>query len=154
MNEDLCEVLYDVTGDALEKLAFMFSQRDNATVPLPLNDADSVVVMVAFDGQITGQVVVVAEKITLRELTGNMMGIDDGEIAWDDQKDALKETVNIICGNLLPRIFGVDWMFSILSPTVVTMSELNVMCTLHPPSAAIGLNLDEGRWTVYYFQNP
>lgn len=150
MNEELCEILYDVTGDALEKLAFMFSQRDNA---VSSHEADGVVVLVTFEGPATGQVVAVAEKTTLQELTGNMMGIDNGDISWEDQKDALKETVNILCGNLLPRIFGSDAIFSIQAPTVITTSELNALCAMHQPSAIVRLNLDEGYWTVYYFQN-
>lgn len=150
MNEELCEILYDVTGDALEKLAFMFSQRDNA---VSSHEDDGEVVLVTFEGPATGQVVAVAEKTTLQELTGNMMGIDNGDISWEDQKDALKETVNIICGNLLPRIFGSDAIFSIQAPTVITTSELNALCAMHPPSAIVRLNLDEGYWIVYYFQN-
>ena len=58
---------------------------------------------------------------TAQELTENMLGLDEGEaeISSDDQADALKETINVICGNLLPAIAGKDAVFDIQPPEIL-----------------------------------
>ena len=45
--------------------------------------------------------------------------IDDDEIAGEQKLDALKETINIVCGNVLPAIGGKEAVFDIAPPQII-----------------------------------
>ncbi|MDM8539151.1 hypothetical protein QUF70_20550, partial [Desulfobacterales bacterium HSG17] len=51
--------------------------------------------------------------------TGNMLGIEEDETSTSEQQyDALKELLNVICGNLLPEIAGKEAIFKVGMPQI------------------------------------
>ena len=119
MNEKISKILEGIAGETFEGLAFMFG------FPEEDENADSgesmVVTRVGFQGPFSGQLTMAVTQQTVQELTENMLGLDDGEeeVSPDDQADALKETINVICGNLLPAIAGKDAVFDIHPPEIL-----------------------------------
>ena len=110
--------LAEVTADTLEKLAFLFATPMDA--PTPIDDARLTTVRVAFAGAFAGGVELSLSGPVLDELAVNMLGADDGEpIAPEARLDALKELVNVVCGNLLPILGGGEAVFNIQAPVVV-----------------------------------
>jgi len=122
MNEKLESVLFQVASDTLEQLAFLFSSPEYINC---CPDYEQVVVAsVSFSGHFSGKVSLMIAYDILDELTENMLGIDKSEeLSLEQKHDALKESINIVCGNLLPFIGGKKALFSIDSPVIIQEKE-------------------------------
>ncbi len=123
MNRPTSELLTGVVVDTLEKMAFLFafSQEANGSgaVTEPLETAE-----VSFCGPCSGRLQFGLSASVMTELAGNMLGAEDtATLSIEEQHDALKELVNVICGNLLPAIGGQEAEFSIGSPQIVGAAQ-------------------------------
>ena len=116
MAEKLEAVLYQVTEEVLEKLAFIFSfpeeERDR------MDYSAAVAASVSFVGPFGGVLIIVISNEALPELAENMLGIDE-ETTREQQYDALKEMINVVCGNLLPLISGKKSVFNVDAPQII-----------------------------------
>lgn len=110
------QTLYTVATYVLESLALMFLVPEDEASPLPCCNRR---VVVAFTGPFDGSLVLAASDDMLLELAANMLGLESGRVVtMDQQEDALKELVNVVCGNLLPAIAGKEPVFQIGAPEV------------------------------------
>ena len=119
MNEKIGKILEKIVTETFEGLAFMFGfpeEDENAGA-----GESMIVTRVGFQGPFSGRMIMAVTQQTVEELTANMLGLDDGEaeISTADQADALKETINVVCGNLLPAIGGKEAVFDIHSPEIL-----------------------------------
>jgi len=112
------EIVYQVAADTLESLALMFLvPEDESPQPRPPCDRR---VAVSFTGPFDGMLILAASGGVLPELATNMLGLENGHLpTLGQQEDALKELVNVICGNLLPAIAGKEPVFHIGAPSVL-----------------------------------
>ena len=86
------------------------------------------------------------------ELATNMLGLDDNsEISEEEQQDAFKEMLNVICGNLLPAIAGDREEFAIGSPTVLSVEDVRIEPNNEKPLSVVRLMLENGFCDVYLF---
>ncbi len=154
MRAELEERMSQVAIDTLEKLAFMFAFSDEGEEGRP---GDSMVAgSISFTGPFSGTLAVTISIELLQELAANMLGLDDGEeTTQDHQSDALKETINVICGNLLPAIAGDEVVFDIGVPMVLPadqeMTKGAGIPDEHELSAKVNLDLDEGQCVLFLF---
>ena len=154
MRAKLEEAMSRVTIDTLEKLAFIFAFRDEGEEGQP---GDAMVGgSVSFTGPFSGTLVLTMSIEVLQELAGNMLGLDDDEeTTQDNQSDALKETMNVICGNLLPAIAGNEVIFDIGVPGVLPAGQEIKKGAGIPDglelSAKVNLDLDEGQCGLFLF---
>ena len=152
MRAKLEERMSQVAIDTLEKLAFMFAFSDEGGEDLPRDSA--VAGSISFTGPFSGTLLVTMSIEVLQELAGNMLGLDDGEETTQDHRsDALKETMNVICGNLLPAIAGDEVIFDIGVPKVIPADQEMKKGAGVPdglaPSAEVNLDLDEGQCVLF-----
>lgn len=147
MNEQIKDIIYRVTEEVLEKLAFIFSSpeedREN------ISDDASVAACVSFTGPFTGSVVMTITSDTLPELAENMLGFDTEETTVDQQHDALKELINVICGNLLPAIAGKQVVFNVDPPEI--LSDSVVRSDGQKPVSVAKLALEDGQCDIILF---
>ena len=149
MNERIKEIMLQVTVDTLEKLAFMFAQPEDGG---PEDSTGSgTKAGVAFEGPFGGALMMSVSEEVLRELSANMLGVDDEETTRDQRHDALKETMNILCGNLLPVIAGKEAVFDIGTPKIE--GEEGFPETPGDPGSesAVSLNIDDERCNLRLF---
>lgn len=112
------QVVYRIAAETIEALALMFLVPDEEA-PAG-SDIDRITASACFTGPFSGQLVVSVSRAVLVELTGNMLGLDDGTpVPLEQQRDALKELANVICGNLLPEIGDVQQVFHIEPPIIL-----------------------------------
>ena len=154
MRAELEERMSQVAIDTLEKLAFMFAFSDEGGEDPPRDSTVSG--RVSFTGPFSATLVMTISNEVLQELTANMLGLDDGEETTQDrQSDALKETMNVICGNLLPAIAGDEVVFDIGAPKVIPADQEMKKGAGIPdgvvPSAKVNLDLDEGQCVLSLF---
>jgi len=154
MRAKLEEILFRVAIDTLEKLAFMFAfpGEDKENQQKGSMAAGSV----SFTGHFSGMLVMTISIEVLQELSVNMLGLEDGEeIDGHIRSDALKETINVICGNLLPAIAGDKVIFDIDVPRILPAGEKIRAGAGIPdglaPSARVNLKFDEGQCVFFLF---
>lgn len=115
MDSSLQETLCSTVAETLERLTFMLCliEEDEERSPI----ANGVVGCVTFEGPFSGMFVVILPRTIREPLAMNMLGIDEG-VSDEDCEDALREVTNVLCGNLLPVIAGVEANFRIMTPRV------------------------------------
>lgn len=118
MPEPLEREIADVARETLEKLAFVFAADDPSGAVAGADPA--LRVRVAFRGPRAGALEVALSEDALPELAANMLGVEDpAGLSPDERTDALRELANVICGNLLPRLFGEEAEFAIETPVAL-----------------------------------
>lgn len=147
----LNSILMDVASNTLESMSFIFSTPESTDFEVPETE-DNLIVSVEFDGPFSGRLVVLAAVETLSELATSMLGIEDEDVSMHQKEDALKETLNVICGNLLPLVAGKEAVFNIAPPVVIGRVELEAMIQIREPIAKAMLGLDAGNWMFWFFQ--
>jgi len=150
MNEKVNDVISTVVTDTIEKLVFMFASPytpENSTEEDP-----DIGVSVSFNGPFSGTLGMKVSEEVLSEITVNMLGVDsEDEISLEDQNDALKETVNVFCGNILPAIGGKSAVFNIDAPEIVPEGEDMKVKGGEKLISNVKLSLDEGRCDLVFF---
>ena len=150
MNNNIKDILHRVAEQTFESLAFMLAMPEIEGQPEP----DSwTTVSVGFGGHFGGRLMVAVSTDMLPELAGNMLGVmdDTDEAVLQQQKDALMELANVICGNLLPEIAGVEVVFDVDAPELVNDSAAEPNNGEHLAVAETKLCLDGGLATVQLF---
>jgi CheY-specific phosphatase CheX len=139
MTEQIREALSQVAVETFEKLAFMFAFPEDGEPGEPVEDMVSAGVV--FSGPFSGEVTIHISKALLPELAANMLGLDDeADVTLDQQYDALKEALNVVCGNLLPAIAGREPIFNMEMPRVLSRDEM----PKSDPVSGVRLEFDEG----------
>ena len=115
MNEEAKKILTSIAVETLERLAFIFSsaEEENDGLISEMKAAD-----VSFSGPFSGKLVMKMSTPAVLEMTANMLGIDENKATNEQQSDAMKEALNVICGNLLPAIGGSHVIFNISVPQI------------------------------------
>jgi len=143
MTKQIREALAQVGVETFEKLAFMFAFLEDGEPVEQIEDGVSADVV--FSGPFAGRVTMNISAALLPELAANMLGLDDeAEVTLEQRYDALKETLNVVCGNLLPAIAGRDPIFNMEMPRVLSQDEM-------PEPEAVSrvrLEFDEGECEI------
>ena len=150
MDPKIKSILAGVTSDTVEKLAFLFvfpDEERDSDGPEP-----ALAGRVAFNGFFSGSMVLRISSSALPELAANMLGVDDdAETSPEDQRDAFKEMLNVICGNLLPAIAGDHEEFNIDAPEIILEAGGNIGTGEAEPTCVERLMLEDGFCDVYLF---
>ena len=152
MNDKIDHVISQVVTETIEKLVFMFaspyhSENSNEEDP-------DIGVTVSFNGPFSGSLSMKVSAEVLSEITVNMLGVDsEDEITPEDQSDALKETINVFCGNILPAIGGKQAVFNIDAPEIIPLGEDIKVKDGEKLVSSVKLSLDEGRCDLILFAN-
>lgn len=146
------QTLHRVAEECFGELAFMlivpeeFGER-------PAESAWTHAAMVDFTGPFGGQLFVAISDEMLAPLASNMLGLDPGEQAPEgvDPVDALKELLNVICGNLLPALAGDEVVFHIGAPMLLESPTLPESAPGRQFAGQTDLLLDEGQACLKLF---
>ena len=144
---DLNAELYRTAASTFEEVGFMFLLPE-------MNDEQreaglEAAIAVEFDGPASGRLILAAHGGLLPALAGNMLGQDE-PTSVGQQRDALGEIANIVCGNMLPRITGTTNVFHIAGPIAIDAEEL-ASCMREDCAAQVQLPLEEGRADLALF---
>ena len=149
MKRRLEKILSDVAVDTLEKLAFIFAfPHDEKETG---QQEPAVFASVSFNGFFSGALVIKIPAKVLPELAANILGSDEEEMTLDQQWDALRETINVICGNFLPTIAGEQEVFNIDPPQIVAEEETEKGHNGRKPASIARLALEEGSCDLFLF---
>jgi hypothetical protein len=142
MVEDPSPLLQQAGIDTLEKLAFLFAFPDEER-QAP-GEGGCLAARVRFSGPFDGQLAILMALGALPELAANMLGIEGEEATPEAQQDALREALNVICGNLLPAWAGAESLFNIQPPEILDDRGLAALLERPGRRAVARLALDGG----------
>ncbi len=135
------------TTATFEELALLFPEHElspeQAAAPL------DVAVSVEFRGPLRGRLVLRASSVILPSIAANMLG-EGASREPPLQRDALGEIANVICGNVLPAIAGVEAVFHLSAPYLHDGID-GVSRDADEPMARVTFGVEDGRAeTVLY----
>ena len=127
------ELVSDVFCEVLEKLAFMFGEAVEKE-ELASDTSEYIRAMMSFTGAMSGKLGLVVPKEMCPEIAANVLGMDpDDELVAAQAIDALKEVLNVVCGNVLTALAGERAMFDLSVPEISTLNAAEWTTTLHEP---------------------
>lgn len=132
------ELLARVAQEVLEAVAFMTLLPADAELE-PAPASSFVTAEVRFTGPFDGALQVAACPDLRRGLATSMLGLLNAAPTSLEQRDALRELANIVCGNLLPALSGGQAEFRLSAP------ELSAGFTPRPDAPSASLALEGGR---------
>ena len=108
--------LLSAITDVFEKFGFMFVET--AGEPAPDGGDEYLQASITFSGPARGEISIAASPDLSRQLAANALGVPAGEANAETGQDALKELVNLICGELTVALFGEQPVFDLGVPRV------------------------------------
>jgi hypothetical protein len=150
MTDDAATKLRDVAVQTFEELAFVFATGED-TLPEDLGSTRTVTV--AFSGIWEGAVRLQTPSDLLAVVAAGMLGLDESvPSSAEQQDDALRELLNVICGNLLPVLAGREPVFRVGVPCIQTPDAPEPGDSGKPAVAEVVVGLDEGWARLWYFE--
>jgi CheY-specific phosphatase CheX len=136
--------LLDVLDQTFSSLAFMMAMPPDMAEEGPAGPW--VAAEVRFEGPATGAVFLRVQEKMLLPLASNMLGMDFDEAPpnAEQQRDALKEIINVVCGNLLPELAGVEAVFNVHAPVLLEGKDLPDTYEGKPIDCTARMLFDEG----------
>lgn len=144
MNNKITDALTQAASLTFEELGFLFPTCEVVSPNTNANFNNSVIVN--FHGDNHGKMVLNVSPELLPIIAENILG-DDETHSKDIQLDALGEVANVICGNILPLVFGKSSVIRMDAP------EHGEFSSNHKSDAEVKLEFDEGCANVLLYLN-
>lgn len=123
-HQNLKERLNRVTCKALEQAAFVFPEPADLQNGVNFHGFNFVRSKLTFSGVDSGEVMIMAPAELCMELSANMLGEDiNPNCPKEKYMDALKETLNIMAGQLLTSLYGEKEVFDLTAPEAKEISK-------------------------------
>ena len=150
MTDDAAIKLRDAAVQTFEELAFIFATGEDT---LPEDPGPTRTVTVVFSGIWEGAIRLQTPSDMLAVVAAGMLGLDESvPVSAEQQDDALKELLNVICGNLLPVLAGREPVFRVGTPYIQTPDAPEQWDADKPAVAEVVVGLDEGWARLWYFE--
>lgn len=112
-----CEIFAESLQSVLEKMVFMITET------LEDDEIDSKAekllrAEMKFSGSQSGLAVLAAQSELCAEIAENMLGIDPDDVNQSSLEDALREILNMTCGQYLTSRWGDELIFDLTVPGV------------------------------------
>ncbi len=123
-----------IFSEVLANLAFMFTDDDQAD----LAPGDVwLETTIRYEGACRGRLCFRCTRDFTRQLAANLLGIDaDHEEAAQKAEDAVKEFMNIVCGQLVTTLYGAGPVFNLSIPQCRELSETPALNVTDDPCVA------------------
>ncbi|MEN6449045.1 MAG: chemotaxis protein CheX [Thermoguttaceae bacterium] len=144
MNSEFDNALAKVTEDTFASMAFVLplGEQDGGEDDAPPQTSASI----RFSGPFGGSLTLSVSSRMVAILADNILGrAERGSASPEEQQDALKEILNVICGNLLPRIATPSDMFHVSQPRFLSSGDAAESFVDGTLAAAIAVRFDCGR---------
>jgi CheY-specific phosphatase CheX len=135
------ETLLRLLEVVLEQLAFMFIEEAEKE-DLIVRDGDYIHVSMGFTGFQQGHIEMALHQGMSYLVAANILGIEDDDMIKKSADDAVRELLNIYCGQMLTTIFSSEDVFDLSVPEVkkLGIDQWNMMVD---DSNTIGVKIDE-----------
>ena len=118
MSTDQITVLGEVTVEILERFAFMLGDPVEAGA-VPALPSTAWIATMKFTGPRSGALGLATTPTFARQMAANLFGRELNEVTDEEATDALKEFLNVTCGDYLHGLEGNEPIYDLSSPTVM-----------------------------------
>ncbi len=123
-NEEVKDLLCDITVSVLESAAFLFVDEERMD-SLGITETDFRGARIQFSGFKEGKVFLWMTEETANGTARNMLGLDDDyQVSEKQRDDVLMEILNMITGNLLTAMFGENVIFKLSIPEIINNEDI------------------------------
>ncbi len=134
MQQQKTATLATIFSEILADLAFMFSEEDDTHL---LTGEEWLETSISYEGTVSGTLRFWCTRAFSVILASNLLGIDpDDEDAGFQASDAVKELMNITCGQFVTAVHGVDDVFELSIPQIRELSETPDLSEMHDSEVA------------------
>lgn len=121
MQDQKTATLALIFSEVLANLAFMFTDEDPGDPPAGDVWLETTI---AYSGPVSGTLRLRCTRDFSTRLAANLLGTDPGDRdAEQSASDAVKELMNILCGQFITAAHGAEEVFSLTIPEIVELSE-------------------------------
>jgi len=146
MSNSAEKILYRKAALIFEELGFLMPRSDAGE----FSNTECSHAVVSFSGPFSGCLFLSLSTEILPQLSANMLG-EQGDSGAKMEQDALCEVANVICGNVLPAIYGFEPVFHLDAPRSVEQSDFaDLISPLHQ-AAKVNITFDNGHAEVALF---
>jgi CheY-specific phosphatase CheX len=122
MTTEQRELLLQTVADVLERFSFMFS--DPEELGADQWKGEYLHSTITFDGPSQGALTITAPEPLCRDIAGNTLGeMDTDDISAETCEDALKEMLNIICGEFVAELYGTKVLVNLTVPSMTRIDK-------------------------------
>lgn len=111
--------LTDVISEVVEELTMMMVEKAESFEDFH----PSLCGFIEFKGIVSGRLTVECTSDFSNSLAGNLLGLDESEVTEGHGWDAVGELLNIICGNLVTKMFDDTTPFRLSAPQIDMVEE-------------------------------
>ena len=138
---DASDTLTEVFCDVVEKLAFMFGEPAD-TADLDIQGQQCLLAAMNFSGELTGSMALALPQAMCDEIAANVMGLEPDDLADEHRADAVKEALNVTCGNVLTALAGEKPIFDLTIPQVAAIDPA-AWAKLAADEEVVGVEVDD-----------
>ncbi len=109
-------IFLEVVKQVLERFAFMFSEIDDEARFVEV-EGPFLYASITFSGNRQAVISLTAQESLCKEMACNILGVEPSEIDAEAGSDALKELANVVCGELIPALYGNKEVFDLTVPS-------------------------------------
>jgi chemotaxis protein CheY-P-specific phosphatase CheC len=113
-----CDFFAESLQSVLETMVFMITDELEDD-ELDTGAQDMLRAEMQFSGAHSGKAVLAAQSDLCAEIAENMLGIDEEDLNESSLEDALREILNMTCGQYLTSRWGEEEVFDLTVPNVV-----------------------------------
>lgn len=122
MQSQTTATLTTVLSDVLADLAFMFCDGGEYSEQPGESWLET---SIGYKGGVSGELRLICTRSFAEQLAENLLGIESGEeISKQESTDAVREFMNVVCGQFVTTAHGTEDVFNLTIPTV---TELEVV---------------------------
>jgi chemotaxis protein CheY-P-specific phosphatase CheC len=144
MQDQKTTTLTTVLSEVLSDLAFMFTDDGESDPPVGERWLDT---SVSYQGPVSGSLRLLCTGTFAAELASNLLGTDpESEPAEQESIDAVKEFMNIVCGQYVTAAYGTEDVFNLTIPEVSALPTTPVLGSLEDVSEDLSLLSVDGQW--------
>lgn len=116
------DIAIQAFASVMERLAFVFAEPCAGTPPPP-PVSPALLVSIGFGGVLAGTIDLAVSRALCVEIAANMLGVDSSdERARERAEDAIREVLNVTCGQILTDLAGERPMFTLTMPRTRELS--------------------------------
>jgi len=147
--------LAQVAEETFESLTFLLPIDITENEFHPPDNDRTCTAWVGYAGHFSGALVVTVSEDMLAPMAVNILGLDEDSPPDETvQIDALKELVNVVCGNVLPQIAGTHVVFNVHAPQLADENLSHDNWEGLTPAVTVDVFFEEGQATLSLFFQP
>lgn len=144
MQDQKTTTLTTVLSDVLANLAFMFTDDGELEAPVGERWLET---MISYEGPMSGLLHLTCTETFATQLAANLLGADSGEeTTHQESNDAVKEFMNVICGQYVTAAYGTEEVFNLSIPEVLERSTTPVLGGPQEAAEDMAVLSVDGQW--------